>query len=63
MTKLFCNFPEETMAESESVEENATFLLDVKRFILGKGPQLEGDGKKAVELEAAEKVERNERNF
>ena len=36
VTKILCNFMEEKMAESESVEEHATFLLDVKSFILGK---------------------------
>ena len=36
MTKLLCNFLDEKMAESESVEENATFLVDVKSFILRK---------------------------
>ena len=55
VTKLLCNFLEEKVAESKSVEESATFLLGVKRFILGKSPRLEGDGKKAVELKAAEK--------
>ena len=38
VTKLLCNFLEEKMTESESVEENAIFLLDVKSFILGKSP-------------------------
>ena len=55
VTKLLCNFLEEKMAERESVEENATFLLDVKSFILRKSPLLEGDGKKVVKLKAAEK--------
>ena len=32
VTKLLCNFLEEKMVESESVEENATFFLDVKSF-------------------------------
>ena len=36
LTKLLCNFLEEKMAESESVEAKATFLLGVKSFILGK---------------------------
>ena len=35
-TKILHNFLKEKMVESESVEENATFLLDVKSFILGK---------------------------
>ena len=34
MTKLLFTFLEEKMVESESVEENATFLLDAKSFIL-----------------------------
>ena len=55
VTKLLCNFLKEKMVENESVEENATFLLDVKSFILGESPPLEGDGKKAVELKAAKK--------
>ena len=53
LTKLLCNFLEEKMVENESVEEKATFLLDVKSFILGESPPLECDGKKAVELKAA----------
>ena len=36
MTKILHNFLEEEITESESVEENATFLLNVKSFILGK---------------------------
>ena len=54
VTKLLCNFLEEKMLGNESVEENATFLLDVKSFILENSPPLEGSGEKAVELKAAE---------
>ena len=39
VTKRLCNFLEEKMTESESVEENATSLLDVKSFILGTSPR------------------------
>ena len=53
MTKLVCDFLEEKMVESKSVEENATFLCE--KFYFGRKPPLEGDGNKAVELKAARK--------
>ena len=46
---LFVLFLEEKMAENESVEENATFLLDVKSFNLGgKAPHWKVMGRKQL---------------
>ena len=44
-----CNFVEEKIAENESVEKNATFLLDVKSIILGKkSPHWKAIGRKQL---------------
>ena len=48
VTKLLFNFLEEKMTENESIEENSTFLLDVKSFYLGKSPHWKAMGRKQL---------------